>query len=56
MIFESTHGINDFKLVEVKGEEYDTPSCPPLSPALEMLQMTGNHLFLNLCMKSMILN
>ena len=39
------HEINDFKLVEVKGEEYDTPSCPPSSPALETLQMTGNHSF-----------
>ena len=39
------HGINNFELVKAKGEEYDTSSCPPSSPVLEMLQMTGNHLF-----------
>ena len=39
------HEIDNFELVEAKGEEYDTPSHPPSSPVLEMLQTTGNHLF-----------
>ena len=38
------HEIDDYELVEAKGEEYDTPSHPPSSPVLEMLQTTGNHL------------
>ena len=42
---KSMHEINDSELVEVKGEEYDTPSGCPLSPALETLQKTGDHLF-----------
>ena len=39
------HEIDNFELVEVKGEEYDTPSHPPSSPVLEASQVTGNHLF-----------
>ena len=36
---------DNLKLVEAKGEEYDSPSHPPSSPVLETLQTTGNHLF-----------
>ena len=39
------HEIKNYELVEAKGEEYDTPSCLPSSPVLEMSQMTGNHFF-----------
>ena len=41
------YDVDNFKLVEAKGEEYDTPSHPPLSPVLEMLQMTSNLGFMN---------